>query len=135
MAAPDILTAGAGTERDTAVLLCRHLRRSFGDLVAVDDLTLRIADRQTYGLLGPTGGVDPQSRNAILTSVEALSAEGMAVLYTTHYMEEAQRLCDRIGVIDMGRLIAEGTVRELTALVGASDRVQLTATGALPAAA
>lgn len=50
----------------------------------------------------PTVGVDPQSRNAILESVEALSGEGMAVLYTTHYMEEAERLCDRIGIIDSG---------------------------------
>jgi linearmycin/streptolysin S transport system ATP-binding protein len=83
----------------------------------------------------PTVGVDPQSRNAILTSVEALSAQGMAVLYTTHYMEEAERLCDRVGVIDSGRLIAEGTVRELTALVGESDQVHLAASGALAAAA
>jgi ABC-2 type transport system ATP-binding protein len=83
----------------------------------------------------PTVGVDPQSRNAILTSVEELSAEGMAVLYTTHYMEEAERLCDRIGVLDGGRLIAEGTVRELTSLVGESDRVHIAATGDLEAAA
>ena len=66
----------------------------------------------------PTVGVDPQSRNAILTSVEALSAEGMGILYTTHYMEEAERLCDRVGIIDQGRIIAEGTRRELVALVG-----------------
>jgi ABC-2 type transport system ATP-binding protein len=83
----------------------------------------------------PTVGVDPQSRNAILQSIEALSAEGMAVLYTTHYMEEAERLCDRIGVIDLGRLIAEGTPRELTALVGERDRIRLAATGDVDAAA
>jgi ABC-2 type transport system ATP-binding protein len=83
----------------------------------------------------PTVGVDPQSRNAILQSIEALSAEGMAVLYTTHYMEEAERLCDRVGVIDLGRLIAEGTPRELTALVGERDRIRLAATGDLDAAA
>lgn len=83
----------------------------------------------------PTVGVDPQSRNAILTSVEALGAEGLAVLYTTHYMEEAERLCDRVGVIDLGRLVAEGTIRELTALVGEHDRVRLAATGDLTAAA
>ena len=53
--------------------------------------------------------MDPQSRNAILESVEQLSAEGMAVLYTTHYMEEAERLCDRVGIIDLGELKAEGT--------------------------
>jgi ABC-2 type transport system ATP-binding protein len=75
----------------------------------------------------PTVGVDPQSRNAILASVEQLAAEGLAVLYTTHYMEEAQRLCDRVAIIDGGRLIAQGTVRELTALVGERDRVSLRA--------
>ncbi len=83
----------------------------------------------------PTVGVDPQSRNAILESVESLAASGMAVLYTTHYMEEAERLCDRVGVIDEGRLQAEGTRRELVALVGQQDRVSLEATGDLEAAA
>jgi linearmycin/streptolysin S transport system ATP-binding protein len=83
----------------------------------------------------PTVGVDPQSRNAILESVEQLSAEGMAVLYTTHYMEEAERICDRIGIIDLGELKAEGTRRELVALVGEEDSVQLAGTGQLEAAA
>ena len=79
----------------------------------------------------PTVGVDPQSRNAILESVEVLSGEGMAVLYTTHYMEEAERLCDRVGIIDEGSIEAEGTRSELVALVGQRDRVLLTATGDL----
>jgi ABC-2 type transport system ATP-binding protein len=83
----------------------------------------------------PTVGVDPQSRNAILTSVEALSAEGMGILYTTHYMEEAERLCDRVGIIDLGTIIAEGTRRELVALVGGLDKVLLTASGDLAEAA
>ncbi|MDJ0791714.1 MAG: ABC transporter ATP-binding protein, partial [Acidimicrobiia bacterium] len=84
----------------------------------------------------PTVGVDPQSRNAILESVERLAGEGMAVLYTTHYMEEAERLCDRVGIIDEGVIQAEGTRRQLVALVGGEDRVLLTATGSLePAAA
>ena len=83
----------------------------------------------------PTVGVDPQSRNAILASVEQLSGEGMAILYTTHYMEEAERLCDRVGIIDEGRIRAEGTRRELVALVGQRDRVRLTASGNLGAAA
>jgi ABC-2 type transport system ATP-binding protein len=77
----------------------------------------------------PTVGVDPQSRNAILESVEQLSGAGMAVLYTTHYMEEAERLCDRVGIIDHGKLIAEGTRPELVGLVGERDRVSLSATG------
>ncbi|MDQ4028911.1 MAG: ABC transporter ATP-binding protein [Actinomycetota bacterium] len=83
----------------------------------------------------PTVGVDPQSRNAILSSVEQLSEAGMAVLYTTHYMEEAERLCDRVGIIDEGSIQAEGTRRELVALVGEHDRVSLTATGNLDGAA
>jgi ABC-2 type transport system ATP-binding protein len=73
----------------------------------------------------PTVGVDPQSRNAILESVEHLSRAGLAVLYTTHYMEEAERLCDRVGIIDTGIIQAEGTRRELVALVGQRDKVRL----------
>jgi ABC-2 type transport system ATP-binding protein len=83
----------------------------------------------------PTVGVDPQSRNAILESVESLASAGMAVLYTTHYMEEAQRLCDRVGILDRGRLQAEGTPRELVAMVGEQDRVHVDASGDLAAAA
>jgi linearmycin/streptolysin S transport system ATP-binding protein len=79
----------------------------------------------------PTVGVDPQSRNAILENVEALGGEGVAVLYTTHYMEEAERLCDRVGIIDQGRLIAEGTRRELVATIGERDRIELAASGDL----
>ena len=83
----------------------------------------------------PTAGVDPQSRNAILESVERLAGEGIGVLYTTHYMEEAERLCDRIGIVDLGELKAEGTRQELVGLVGEHDQVQLAATGDLDAGA
>jgi len=79
----------------------------------------------------PTVGVDPQSRNAILESVEDLSRAGMAVLYTTHYMEEAERLCDRVAIIDEGVIKAEGTRRELVNLVGEKDRIHVSATGDL----
>ncbi len=82
----------------------------------------------------PTVGVDPQSRNAILESVEQLSSEGMAVLYTTHYMEEAERLCDRVAIIDEGVIQADGTRRELVALVGQTDRISISADGDLEAA-
>jgi ABC-2 type transport system ATP-binding protein len=81
----------------------------------------------------PTVGVDPQSRNAILESVDSLGGLGMAVVYTTHYMEEAERLCDRIGIIDEGRLIAEGTREELIAGLGDATSVTIRADGA-PAA-
>ena len=83
----------------------------------------------------PTVGVDPQSRNAILSSVEELGRQGMAILYTTHYMEEAERLCDRVGIIDNGQIKAEGTRRELVSLMGQKDRVDLAASGDLTAAA
>ncbi|MBN1183608.1 MAG: ABC transporter ATP-binding protein [Bacteroidales bacterium] len=61
----------------------------------------------------PTVGIDPQSRNLIFEVVEKLHKEGMTIIYTTHYMEEAERLCDRIGIIDNGEIIAEGTLDEL----------------------
>jgi ABC-2 type transport system ATP-binding protein len=77
----------------------------------------------------PTVGVDPQSRNAILENVERLGRHGMAVLYTTHYMEEAERLCDRVGIIDGGAIIAEGTRRELVSRVGGRDRLHIETKG------
>ncbi len=83
----------------------------------------------------PTVGVDPQSRNAILESVENLSREGMAVLYTTHYMEEAERLCDRVAIIDEGIVQAQGTRRELVSMVGEKDRVAIAGSGNLAEAA
>ncbi|MCO6481265.1 MAG: ABC transporter ATP-binding protein [Flavobacteriales bacterium] len=63
----------------------------------------------------PTVGIDPQSRNLIFEVVEQLHAEGLTIIYTTHYMEEAERLCDRIGIIDEGRIIAEGDLAGLKA--------------------
>ena len=57
----------------------------------------------------PTVGVDPQSRNRIFEMIETLRREGMSIIYTTHYMEEAERLCDRIAIIDHGRIIVQGT--------------------------
>ncbi|HEU4947201.1 MAG TPA: ABC transporter ATP-binding protein [Kribbella sp.] len=79
----------------------------------------------------PTVGVDPQSRHAVMDSVRNFGAAGLAVLYTTHYMEEAERLCDRVGIMDHGRLVAEGTRRELIARLGEQDRISLTAAGDL----
>ncbi|MCW5914270.1 MAG: ABC transporter ATP-binding protein [Chitinophagaceae bacterium] len=61
----------------------------------------------------PTVGIDPQSRNLIFEVIEKLHKEGMTIVYTTHYMEEAERFCDRIGIIDNGQIIAEGTLKEL----------------------
>jgi ABC-2 type transport system ATP-binding protein len=83
----------------------------------------------------PTVGVDPQSRNAILESIEQLARDGIAVLYTTHYMEEAQRLCDRVAIIDGGVVRAEGTQRELVRLVGENERIRVKGTGKVKEAA
>ncbi len=73
----------------------------------------------------PTVGIDPQSRRAILDAVKALRASGLTVLYTTHYMEEAAELSDRVGIIDHGELIAMGTQAELTRLVGSKETLRL----------
>ncbi len=72
----------------------------------------------------PTAGVDPQSRNNILEFVRALKEKGTTVIYTTHYMDEAQRLCDRVAVIDHGKLLAIGTVEELIAKYGGDSLVR-----------
>jgi ABC-2 type transport system ATP-binding protein len=74
----------------------------------------------------PTVGIDPQSRRRILDTVKELNERGLTVLYTTHYMEEAQELSERIGIIDHGELIALGTQAELTEMVGQFDTIRLT---------
>ncbi len=74
----------------------------------------------------PTVGIDPQSRRHILDQVKELNRQGMTVLYTTHYMEEAQELSDHIAIMDQGQVIAQGTHGELVQTVGEFDRVTLT---------
>jgi ABC-2 type transport system ATP-binding protein len=82
----------------------------------------------------PTVGVDPQSRLAILDQVQALTTgDGVAVLYTTHYMEEADRICDRVAIMDRGRIVATGNRRDLVSLVDKDDRIELRASGNLEA--
>lgn len=71
----------------------------------------------------PTAGVDPQSRNNILELVRTLAGEGRTIVYTTHYMEEASKLCDRIGIVDKGKLLALGTLDELIAKHGGKSVV------------
>jgi len=66
----------------------------------------------------PTVGIDPQSRNHILETVKRLNKAGTAIIYTSHYMEEVEILCDRVGIIDHGKIIVTGTVDELKKLVG-----------------
>ncbi|MGQ0628247.1 MAG: ABC transporter ATP-binding protein [Phycisphaerales bacterium] len=71
----------------------------------------------------PTAGVDPQSRNNILELVAGMKRAGRTVVYTTHYMEEAQRLCDRVAIVDKGRLLALGTVEDLVSRHGGESVV------------
>jgi len=82
-----------------------------------------IHDPRTILLDEPTVGVDPQSRNAIFDGIETLHREGRTIVYTTHYMEEAERLCDRVGIIDHGQLLALGTVGELVRKHGGGSSV------------
>lgn len=73
----------------------------------------------------PTVGVDPQSRNHILETVKKLNAAGLTIVYTSHYMEEVEYLCTRIGIIDHGKIIAEGTVPELRRIIGETATITL----------
>lgn len=81
----------------------------------------------------PTAGVDPQSRERILEILRAQADAGVAMVYSTHYMEEIERLCDRVLLIDHGRLIAAGAVAELVALAGSRHRMAMTFRGKPPA--
>lgn len=74
----------------------------------------------------PTVGIDPQSRNLIFEVVEKLHSEGMTIVYTTHYMEEAEKFCDRIGIIDNGQIIAEGSLDELKKNTAVKETIAIT---------
>lgn len=124
-----------------------ELRREIDEKLALTDLTDRAKDRVStfsggmkrrlnlaIGLLGnpplvildePTVAIDPQSRRYILDWVQEMNTQGATVLYTTHYMEEAQELSHRIGIMDQGKLIALGTLAELTRLVGEHETLTL----------
>jgi ABC-2 type transport system ATP-binding protein len=90
-----------------------------------------VGDPELLFLDEPTTGLDPQSRHQTWEIVEALKARGRTVLLTTHYMEEAARLCDRVAVVDHGRVIALGTPRELIASLGAEHVVEFAIDGRL----
>jgi len=75
----------------------------------------------------PTVGIDPQSRNHILESVKQIASEGTTVVYTTHYMEEVQAICNRISIMDSGRVIAEGTLEELVGRMQHEDTIRMVA--------
>ena len=131
----------------------KHLARRVGEVLELTGLGDRAGDKTIkfsggmrrrlnigIGLLHqpdllvldePTVGVDVQSRASILDQVAEMTRLGMAVLYTTHYIEEVEKLCQRVGIIDHGELIAEGTRAELVEMVGERDRIIIGADGPL----
>jgi ABC-2 type transport system ATP-binding protein len=114
-----------GAKLDQAITRCLDwaaLQDRAGDLVSTLSGGMKRRLNMAAGLIHhprlvlmdePTVGVDPQSRNRIFEMIEALRAEGMTIIYTTHYMEEAERLCDRIAIVDHGSIIALDTREEL----------------------
>ncbi|TXI17795.1 MAG: ABC transporter ATP-binding protein [Roseateles sp.] len=94
-----------------------------------------VHDPEVILLDEPTAGVDPQSRNAIFDHLEALKAAGKALIYTTHYMEEAERLADHLTIIDHGRVVARGTQAELFARLPAAQTLQVELDGEVSDAA
>ncbi len=121
------LRGAALKERITAVLDLVGLRERAGDAVRTFSGGMKRRLNIAAGLIHqprllfldePTVGVDPQSRNFIFEHVERLKAEGMTILYTTHYMEEAERLCDRVAIMDEGRILALDTTKGLIGLLG-----------------
>ncbi len=73
----------------------------------------------------PTVAVDPQSRNRILEGIVELNKKGVTVIYTTHYMEEVEQICDRVGIMDKGRMIAEGTTEEVKSMIGTKEIIEV----------
>ncbi len=105
----------------------RHLVKTFsGGMKRRLNLAASLMhDPQLILLDEPTVGIDPQSRNAIFENLEALRARGKSIVYTTHYMEEVERLCDRVVIIDRGRVVADDTLRGLHRLNASSNRLTI----------
>jgi len=90
------------------------------------NIAASILHRPTFILMDePTVGIDPQSRNLIFEVIERLHEEGVTIIYTSHYMEEVERLCQNIAIVDRGKVIAEGTKEELIARIGGVDAVEI----------
>lgn len=103
---------------------CDRVKGFSGGMKRRLNLAAAIMHRPPLVLLDePTAGVDPQSRLAIFELVRGLREQGVTILYTTHYMEEAQKLCDRVGIIDHGKLLTLGTVEELIGSHGGKSLV------------
>ena len=94
--------------------------------------TALVGDPELLFLDEPTTGLDPQARRHLWDLVDDLKRGGRTIILTTHYMEEAERLCDRVAIMDHGKVIALGTPRELIALVGGEDVVEFAVTSCDP---
>ncbi len=103
------------------------VKRFSGGMKRRLNLCMGLLHRPKFLLLDePTVGIDPQARLNILEVIREAASSGTTVLYTTHYMDEAEDLCDRIAIIDHGRILTEGTLEELTRLAGEGEVVRLT---------
>ena len=104
-----------------------------GGLLRRLNIACGIAHRPDLIILDePTVAVDPQSRSAILDGIKRLNQEGATVIYTSHYMEEVEQLCDRITIMDRGRQVASGTSDELKAMIGTGERIRVEVVDPLP---
>ena len=124
-----------GSQRDAAVDSALELvdlgsradepvKRFSGGMKRRLNLSLGLVHRPGAVLLDePTVGIDPQARARILDVVREVAATGTTVVYTTHYLEEAETLCDRIGIMDHGKILAEGTLGDLKRMVGENEVV------------
>ena len=88
-----------------------------------------VGDPELLFLDEPTTGLDPQARRHLWDLVDELKQAGRTIILTTHYMEEAERLCDRVAIMDHGRVIALGTPQQLIATVGGEDIVEFAVSG------
>jgi len=88
-----------------------------------------VADPELFFLDEPTTGLDPQSRRQLWELIEEVKRAGRTVVITTHYMEEAERLCDRVAIVDHGKVIALGTPRHLIASLGAQHIIEFSVEG------
>jgi linearmycin/streptolysin S transport system ATP-binding protein len=129
------LTAAAARSLDWAALTERaddRADRLSGGMKRRLNIAIGTIHRPRLLLLDePTVGVDPQSRERIYRMIEELRTQGVSILYTTHYMEEAERLCDRIAIIDRGRIIAQGTREELVRSTLGRSRTLMVESGSL----
>ncbi|WP_238536504.1 ABC transporter ATP-binding protein [Stigmatella aurantiaca] len=134
-------TKGLSVEEAIALVHLQEKRRTYtvklsgGQRQRLALAVALVADPEILFLDEPTTGLDPQSRRALWDVIEALKGKGRTVVLTTHYMEEAQVLCDQVVIMDHGRIVAQGTPSELIASIGAEQIIEFASTPDIPAEA